>query len=56
MCLICILNLKEFHLVKVGSKLLFKIGAKKKNVKKIGQFLEAYNLQTTYLIFFKYGM
>ena len=41
-----------------GSKVLCYIGAKKKkkNVKKIGQFSEAYISQTTKPIFLKFGM
>ena len=40
-----------------GSIVLCLIGAKKKkNVKKIGQFSEAYISQTTKPIFFKFGM
>ena len=61
MCLIGVPNLKEMHIGEgcffSGSKLLFKIGAKKKKTtKKIGQFLETHISKTTWLIFIKFGM
>ena len=56
MCLIDVPNLKEikpwegyFYVVQK----LFKSSAKKKNVKKIGQFLKVYILFTTNPIYFK---
>ena len=59
MCLIDVPNLKEidpwedyFYVVQK----FFKSGAKKKNVNKIGQFLEAYILFTTDPISFKFDM
>ena len=59
MCLIDMPNLKEidpregyFYVVQK----FFKSGVKKKNVKKIGQFLEVCILFTTNLISFKFHM
>ena len=37
-------------------QIFFKSGAKKKNVKKIGQFFEVYILHSTNPISFKFGM
>ena len=59
MCLIDVPNLKEIEPQKdyfyVVQK-FFKSGAKKKNVKKIRQFLEVYILLTTNPISFKIDM
>ena len=54
MCLISVPNLKEIHLGKdcfLWLKIIVLNGMKKKNVKKIGQFLEMHILQTAYWIF-----
>ena len=59
MSLIDVPNLKEIKLWEgyfyVVQK-FFKSGVKKKNVKNMGQFLEAYILQTTNPISFKFVM
>ena len=53
MCLISVLNLKKIN---IQGEHYFLIGAKKKNMKKIGQFSETYISITTGLISFKFGM
>ena len=59
MCLIDVPKFKEIEPREGFSYVVqkfFKSGAKKKNVKKIGQFLEVYTLLTTNLISFKFAM
>ena len=53
------LSMTQRRLFILGSNVFFLIGAKKKKhniMKKIGQFSETLILQTTKLIFFKFGI
>ena len=60
MCLIRVPNLKEIHPREgcffLAQSYCFKSVQRRRNMKKIGQFLETHISKTTWLIFFKFSM